>query len=60
VRSNRERREYCTALLTPNFEQLKQLASDLGIPYNSEEELIVNEKIIQHIKKEIDFIKRLI
>jgi len=53
-----ERREYCTALLTPNFEQLKQLASDLGIPYNSEEELIVNEKIIQHIKKEIDFYQK--
>ncbi|HPP40867.1 MAG TPA: AMP-binding protein, partial [Candidatus Kapabacteria bacterium] len=53
-----ERREYCTALLTPNFEQLKQLASDLGITYNSEEELIVNDKIIQHIKKEIDFYQK--
>jgi len=53
-----ERREYCTALLTPNFEQLKQLANDLGLEYQSEDELIVNQKIIKHIKNEIDFYQK--
>lgn len=53
-----ERREYCTALLTPNFEQLKILANDLGIEYQSEDELIINPKIIKHIKNEIDFYQK--
>jgi len=49
-----ERREYCTALLTPNFEQLKLLANEFGIEFSSEDELIANPKIVAHIKKDLD------
>ncbi len=49
-----ERREYCTALLTPNFDQLKLLANEFGIEYSSEDELIANQRIVEHIKKDLD------
>lgn len=53
-----DRREYCTALISPDFNRLAELADEFGIKYNSPEELILNEKIINHIKKDIDYLQR--
>lgn len=53
-----ERREYCTALLTPNFENLKNLAKEFGIEFTSEDELITNERIVNYIKKDLDHYQR--
>jgi long-chain acyl-CoA synthetase len=49
-----DNREFISALITPNFEQLKDLAVELGVDYNNVTELIANDKIIAHIKKDID------
>ncbi len=49
-----DKRDYITALLTPDFDQLKKLADTFGIKYDSPSELIGNEKIIQTIKNDID------
>lgn len=51
-------REYCTALITPDFEQLRILADDFGISYEKESELISNEQIIRHLKKDIDYYQK--
>lgn len=53
-----EKREYCTALLSPNYDQLKQLASEFNIEYKSEDELFSNQKIMMHIKREIDYLQK--
>ncbi len=53
-----EKREYCTALITPNFEQLEGLAKDFDIPYSNKSELISHSKIINLIKKEIDYYQK--
>ncbi|PKL85909.1 MAG: long-chain fatty acid--CoA ligase [Ignavibacteriae bacterium HGW-Ignavibacteriae-1] len=50
-----DNREFISALITPNFDQLKDLAVEFGVEYNNLTELIANEKIIAHIKKDIDF-----
>jgi len=49
-----DKRDYITALLTPDFDQLKKLADTFGIKYDSPSELIGNEKIIQTIKNDVD------
>jgi long-chain acyl-CoA synthetase len=49
-----DRREYITALITPDYEQLKKLADDLDIKYDKETELITNDKVIGVIKRDID------
>ncbi len=51
-------REYCTALITPDFEQLESLAADLDINFGKASELIINEKIISHVKRDIDYIQK--
>lgn len=51
-------REFCTALITPDFEQLKSLAGELGVLYQTETELIFNDKIVKHIKKDIDYYQK--
>ncbi len=51
-------REYCTALITPDFEQLETLANEHGIEFKIVSELIVNEKIIRHVKHDIDYIQK--
>lgn len=51
-------REFCTALITPDFEQLKSIAAELDIKFESETELISNDKIIRHIKKDIDYYQK--
>lgn len=53
-----DNREFCTALITPDFEALKKLADTFEIKYNSEPELIANEKIIKTIKNEIDYLQK--
>ena len=51
-------KEYCTALITPDFEQLEALAKEHEIEFKSASELIVNEKIIRHVKRDIDYIQK--
>jgi long-chain acyl-CoA synthetase len=53
-----DRREYCTALLTPDFEQLRKLAVNFGISFDNDTELISNEKIIRTIKQDIDRLQK--
>ncbi|MBX3044788.1 MAG: long-chain fatty acid--CoA ligase [Candidatus Kapabacteria bacterium] len=53
-----DNREYITALITPNFEQLESLAKGFGIEYANVTELISNDKIITHIKQDIDFYQK--
>ncbi|MEI6089652.1 MAG: long-chain fatty acid--CoA ligase [bacterium] len=53
-----DKRDYCTALLTPDYEQLKEMAKEFNINYTSETELISHPKIIQFIKKEIDWYQK--
>lgn len=49
-----DRREFCTALITPDFEQLKALADTFDIKYENETQLISNPKIIKAIKNDLD------
>lgn len=51
-------REYNTALISPDFNQLKELADEFNVKYDNLIELIANEKIIKHIKSEIDYLQR--
>jgi long-chain acyl-CoA synthetase len=51
-------REYCTALITPDFEQLRKLAENFGISFSIDNELISNEKIIKAIKNDIDRLQK--
>lgn len=53
-----DRREYITALITPDYEQLKKFAGELGIKYENESELIINEKIVGAIKRDIDKLQK--
>jgi long-chain acyl-CoA synthetase len=53
-----EKREYCTALITPNYEQLESLAKEFDIKYDSPSELTGNPKIVNHLKKEIDYYQK--
>ena len=53
-----DKRDYITALLTPDFEELKKLADTFGINYDAPTELIANEKIIQVIKNDIDRLQK--
>jgi long-chain acyl-CoA synthetase len=50
-----DNREYIAALISPNFEQLKFLANEFGIEFSTLTELISNQKIIKHIKDDIDY-----
>ena len=49
-----DKREYITALITPDYTQLKHLADSIGIKYEKPEELTTNPKIIEIIKNDID------
>lgn len=53
-----DNREYNTALILPNFEEIKKLAEVLEIKYNSISELVSNEKIIKIIKNDIDRLQK--
>ncbi|MGA2297192.1 MAG: long-chain fatty acid--CoA ligase, partial [FCB group bacterium] len=49
-----DKRDYITALISPDFDELKKLADTFGLVYNSLSDLITNPKIIQVIKNDID------
>ena len=49
-----DKREFITALITPDFNNLRELAIEFEIDFKNDDELISNEKIIKHIKSEID------
>ena len=49
-----DKREYITALITPDFTHIKQLADTIGIQYENPEDLTNNPKIVQVIKNDID------
>ncbi len=53
-----DNREYISALISPNFEQLAMLAKEFNIEFSSPTELISNSKIINFIKKDIDFYQK--
>jgi long-chain acyl-CoA synthetase len=53
-----DNREFCSALITPDFDQLKTLADEMNIKYDSVTELISNEIIIKHIKNDIDYYQK--
>lgn len=51
-------REFVTALISPDFEQLKKLADNFELKYNDIGELINNPKIINTIKQDIDRLQK--
>jgi long-chain acyl-CoA synthetase len=51
-------RDFVTALITPDFEELASLAETLGITYESQSELIAHKKIVDTIKKDIDYLQK--
>ncbi len=53
-----DRREYCTALITPDFEQLKNLAEVFEINFQNDTELIANPKIVKAIKNDFDRLQK--
>jgi long-chain acyl-CoA synthetase len=53
-----DKREYITALITPDFEQLKVLADSFGIKYSIPSELVSNPNIIKVIKNDIDRLQK--
>jgi long-chain acyl-CoA synthetase len=53
-----DNREFLTALITPDFEQIKAIADNFGIKYSNTNELISNEKIIKAIKQDIDRLQK--
>ncbi len=53
-----DNRDYVTALLTLEWEQVKILATEFDIKYEDEQQLIINKKIMQHIKSDIDFYQK--
>lgn len=53
-----DNREYNTALILPNFEELERLAKNLNINYSSPSELVTNQTIIKIIKNDIDRLQK--
>lgn len=53
-----DNREYNTALILPNFDELKKLAEAIGIKYSSISELTTNDIIIKIIKNDIDRLQK--
>ena len=49
-----DNREYITALITPDFEQLKVLAESLQIQYYEPTDLLKNTSVLKVIKNDID------
>lgn len=53
-----DKREFITALITPDFDQLKVLADSFGISYSIPSELVSNPSIIKVIKNDIDRLQK--
>jgi long-chain acyl-CoA synthetase len=51
-------RMYCTALVVPEFEILKDFARGAGISFNTDHELVAHENIRQLFQKEIDHLQK--
>ncbi len=51
-------RQYCTALVVPEFDILKEFATTSGINFSSEQELVAHERIRQLFQKEIDQLQK--
>jgi long-chain acyl-CoA synthetase len=49
-----DKRDFVSALITPDFDQLKNLAESMKISYKNDTELISNEFIVKAIKNDID------
>jgi len=49
-----DKRKYCSALIVPNMENLKAFASEKGITYTDEDDLLQHSEIIALIRQEID------
>jgi len=49
-----DNQEFCIALIVPDFNELQQLATSLGIEKLTHEQLIIEPKILQNISKLID------
>jgi long-chain acyl-CoA synthetase len=53
-----DNREFISALLTPNFDQLKLIAKEFEIEYSNLSELISNLKIVEHFRQEVNFYQK--
>jgi long-chain acyl-CoA synthetase len=51
-------RQYCTALVVPEFDILKEFATTAGINFSSDQELVAHERIRQLFQKEIDQLQK--
>jgi len=53
-----DNRDYISALISPNFEQVQKLADELDIKFDNSSELISHPRIIKFIRDEIDFYQK--
>lgn len=53
-----DNREFVTALITPDFNQLKVLAESLGVQYENMDELTYHPQIVKVIKNDIDRLQK--
>lgn len=53
-----ENKPYCTALITPNFEELQLFAEKEGLIYRTNEELIQLPSVIRLFHRDIDHLQR--
>ncbi|MCL5267246.1 MAG: long-chain fatty acid--CoA ligase [Bacteroidetes bacterium] len=53
-----DKRRFNTALIVPDFEYLREFAKEHRLKYESEEELMNNDKISDAIKKDIDLLQK--
>ncbi len=49
-----EKRDFCTALIVPNYELLQKTAAEKGIKVSGVAELVVNKDIIAEVKRDLD------
>lgn len=53
-----DKREYITALITPDFEELRNLAKHFNFQYKTDTDLITCDKCISAIKQDIDRLQK--
>ncbi len=53
-----DKRDYVTALITPNMEAMVVLAAQLGIKHHNEDEIITNIAVKNMVKREIDVLQQ--
>ena len=47
-------RKFASALIVPDFEQLRNLAESKGWPIHSKDEMVQTEEVVKHFEKEVD------